>query len=272
MHHIMRALYLLFFLLNYFWLSWDPKKSASYYCDQHVYKIGSEVIESVWDAVLELAPELGEKATKKGLNLTYRHRRHSKPGMMWHPLSVWHCLSKANLKRGLINADEIFREHQRRTGTKHSAWRDCKFLLKRLEKIDFTSKRWSTFYKSQSGKCAPSKTKPIDVKRRIELFETYEWQAALSIDRNDADLDFLTPPQCMNDADVAFHGCRVIGDTLAGYRNYYTAKGSTVSGGMRYYHTTPPSWLECKVKIAKNQWYMKGLKLDDEGYVVVIFD
>src|SRR4029078_2405504 len=93
-----------FVLLNYFWLSLDPDESASMYCDQHCFKIGSEIMESVWDVVLVLSPELSIEATKQGIPETSRKRRHSRKDCLWHPLSVWNGLCRSNFHRSLINA------------------------------------------------------------------------------------------------------------------------------------------------------------------------
>jgi hypothetical protein len=271
----------LFFLLNYFWLSDDPVESAGWYCDQHCFKIGSEVIESVWDAALALEPILGEEADTLGIAKTYRHRRHAKEGMLWHPLSVWNGLCRANLHRSLINADAIFAEHQRRTGKEHSAWQDCSFLLGKVDSIDFSSKRWVAFYGSQNGvagtKHTPPKTKPVDLARRkvwCSVHAVVDGVDISKLDRNRCAM--TTPPQCISEDVPEFKICRVPGDHIAAYRLYYHAKCGTVSGGMRYLYTSPPPWLKAEVKTeragATKRFAVKtspqGYLLDDEGYLV----
>lgn len=266
------SLDILFVLLNYFWLSWDPKESASWYCDQHCFKIGSEVIESVWDVVLVLSPKLGDLADLKGIPSTYRKGRHAKKDCLWHPLSVWNGLTRSNLKRSLINADAIFQEHKNRKGTEHSAWKDCKFLLKHVDSINFNDIRWKKWFTSQNGdeqsKYRPSKTKPKDLKLRAEWCKTHAYlndTSILDLDRNDCDM--TEPPQCINDK--LFPGCRVDGNVIKAYRNYYKFKTTTVSSGMRYFYTKPPKWLGCEVQTEPKK---KGVSQGRTKKVTKIYD
>jgi hypothetical protein len=276
----MLPIHLLLVLLNYFWLSWDPKESASWYCDQHCFKIGSEVMESVWDAVLVLSPELSELATKEGIPQSHRKRRHSKEGCLWHPLSVWNGLTRANMHRSLINADAIFKEHKKRKGTSHVAWKDCKFLLKNINKINFNSSIWKKWFASQNGdedsKYRPSKTKVKDLQLRAKWCSVHAFidgTTVFSLDRNSCGM--TEPPQCINDK--LFPNCKVSGDPIQTYRNYYHLKTNTVSSGMRYFYTKPPKWLkgnvqtERKTKAKKKPVEKSAGKwlIDKEGFVVV---
>lgn len=261
---------LLLYLLNYFWLSWDPDESASWYCDQHCFKIGSEVIESVWDAALTLKPSLGKLATSEAIGMAYRRMRHAKPGGLWHPLSVWNGLTRSNMRRSLINAEAIFKEHQRRKGTVHSAWKDCKFLLKHIDTIDFNSKRWLRWFGSQNGDSKspyrPCKTKPKDLVSRKAWCKVHcvlDGKNIVDVDRNT--FDMTEPPQCINEK--LFPNCKVSGDTIQAYRNYYIAKTQTVGGGMRYYYTDPPRWLDGNDTSLSPPQY----RLDSQGYVIVRF-
>lgn len=267
---------LLFVLLNYFWLSDDPEESASWYCDQHCFKVGSEVIESVWDVVLVLAPDLQELADEKGITQNNRKRRHSKKDGLWHPYSVWNGFCRANMKRSLINANAIFKEHESRTGKQHSAWADCKFLMKHVDEIDFNNKTWKSWFSSQNGstdtKYTPSKTKkPMLATRKLWCEEM-----GLVIDKRDRNkCKMTTPGQYINEK--TFEGCKVKGDHIAAYRNYYNAKVNTIGGGMRYFYTKPPKWLK-KEKLVTERSSKKPSQrkketpylLDSEGYVVVV--
>lgn len=292
----------LLILLNYFWLSWDPDESASYYCDQHCFKIGSEVIESIWDGILVISPEISTKATNLGIPMTYRKARHAPADSLWHPLSVWHAQCRANMRRGLINAKAIFNEHARRTGKIHSANRDCDFLIGVIDSIDFNSERWKKWCLSQNGtvnKYTPIKTKPKDLAKRREWWNIHS--VILKVNDNIADVDRNTcsmtePPQCISDTDPNFKKCRVSGDIIKAYRLYYHAKTNTVKGGFRYYYTQPPRWLNVfdknKIKIknkkpsednllttgsnthAFNLAYIldeENFELDSDGYVIVRF-
>lgn len=265
------------FALNYFWLSWDPVESAKWYCDQHCFKIGSEVIESIWDSVLVLCPDLSTLADDYQLSKANRKRRHAKEGALWHPLSVWHGLCIANMRRGLENADAIFAEHYRRTGTSHVAWKDCKFLMEHIDTIDFSSKVWLNWYMSQNGSISaytPKKTDAAGLKKRREWCLIH----AKNITKlNRATCDMTEPPQCINEDIPEFKGCKVPGDVISAYRSYYRAKLYTM-GVMRYYHGTPiPSWiLGCVVTDTSKSKKKPKTKivpylLDDEGYVVVKF-
>lgn len=281
---------LLFVLLNYFWLSDDPEESAAWYCDQHCFKLGSEVIESVWDAVLVLKPSLAKLATESGIPENNRKRRHSKPDGLWHPFSVWNGYCKANMHRSLVNADAIFKEHKSRTGKEHSAWQDCKFLLDHVDSINFNTKTWYQWFESQNGtpdsEFTPSKTKPKDLERRRDWCKQYGLTDSRKLNRNTCPMTI--PGQYINEKQAEFAGCQVPGDHVAAYRKYYNAKATTVNGGMRYFYTKPPSWLskEAKAKLVTERASKakKSVKkdmppkkcenkylLDDEGYVVVEF-
>ena len=262
-------------LLNYFWLSFDPIECASWYCDQHCFKIGSEVIESVWDAILELYPDIEKEADKKGLPKTNRKRRHSKPDSLWHPLSVWNAICKANMKRSLINADAIFKEHLKRTGKSHQAWKDCEFLMQKIDSIDFNT-RWKDLYESQSCIKKPSKTPEKDVDKRKKWFEQHllTLDTKKSILKQDKNICNMTePPQCINETLPSFVGCKVEGDVIRAYRKYYIAKASTVSGGMRYFYSTPPLWLSqlsnIVLKLTRQRKNKKRFLKDEDGFVVI---
>lgn len=276
-----RFFHIFLVLLNYFWLSDDPVQSAKWYCDQHCFKIGAEVIESVWDAVLVLAPELSAKATSSGVPEVNRKKRHSKEGCLWHPLSVWNGLCRANMRRSLVNADAIFAEHYRRTKTKHSAWSDCKFLLKNVSKIDFNSSTWRKWYASQNGdedtKYRPEKTKVKDLKLRALWMARHGHVSVgttkvtvFTLDRNTCSMS--EPPQCINDK--LFPGCQVPGDPVEAYRRYYNLKLTSFKNGaeMRYFYSIPPPWLKGKVQRISAAVRKKfPYKLDDEGFCVVHF-
>ena len=273
--------YVFLVLLNYFWLSDDPVECASWYCDQHCFKLGSEVIESVWDAVLVLCPRLSKLADKEGMPDNNRKRRHSRKDGLWHPFSVWNGFCRSNMRRSLINANAIFAEHERRTGKQHSAWADCKFLMKHIDEIDFNTVVWSKWWYSQNGDegpYQPSKTKPVDLRRRKEWCKEMGLAKRKSDDRNT--MPMTTPGQYINEKTKEFAGCKVPGDVIAAYRNYYNAKATTVNGGMRYYYSEPPSWLSksARSKIlttpkskAKKQQKKALHALDKDGFVVIEF-
>ena len=266
MHIFFRVVVL---LLNYFWLSMDPEQCAAMYCDQHCFKIGMEIIESVWDGVLVLAPELDDEATEMNISRASRAKRHSKPGCMWHPLSVWNAACRANMKRSLINADAIFKEHLSRTGKSHSAWQDCRFLLERVDSIDFMSTKWKKWYATQNGiksDVTPKAAKPKDLEARRKWCEVHA--PAKGVNRNECEM--TEPPQCINESQQAFAGCKVPGDVVTAYTRYYIAKASTVRGGLRYYYTSPPMWLVCGTECEiKTKQPLPEYDLDDEGYAVI---
>lgn len=249
----MDILHALLVLLNYFWLSDDPVESASWYCDQHCFKVGSEVIESAWDAVLAICPRLGKLADDEGIPTNNRKRRHAGSEMLWHPFTIWNGFCRENLRRSLVNADAIFAEHERRTGKQHNAWTDCKFLAEHVDEIDFNSNTWLKWWLSQNGssntKYTPSKTKPAKLRERKEWCAEMGLRYRKTDDRNT--MEMTTPGQYINEKTKDFTGCKVEGDVVKAYHNYYNAKANTVGGGMRYYYTKPPGWLskEAKAKL-----------------------
>ena len=235
----------------------DPVESARWYSDAHCFKIGSEVVEMLWDAAILINPDLEAKADAAEVPKTYRRRRHSKPGCLAHPLVVWTGLCRANFDRTIENAECIFQEHLCRTAKSHSAWSDLKWLRKRSKSLDFHSSGWTTFYESQNGSGPSVKTKPVDLLRRREWVERYVPYDLAKRDRNATGLENLTePPQCINESIPAFKGCQVFTpsgtfrtqkqmflDVVAAYREYYIRKASTVGGGFRYFYSSPPGWL-----------------------------
>lgn len=264
MSNIMLFIFLV--LLNYFWLSMDPAESASWYCDQHCFKIGSEVVESAWDVVLVLAPAIGARADELGIGKANRWRRHSKPGSLWHPLSVWNGLCRANLYRSLVNADAIFAEHRRRTGKSHSAWRECRLIMDMIDQVDFCSDAWQTFCQEQSGRSDRLRSDVKTLARRRVWWSTHATIDGVDVSQLDRRTCPMTcPPQCISEDDPRFAACRVPGDVVTAYRKYYHAKTSTISGGMRYLHTSPPEWLRAPLRTAKGR---REYVLDNEGYVI----
>jgi hypothetical protein len=235
-------------MVNYFWLSMDPEESASWYCDQHCFKIGAEVVESVWDSVLVLCPSLSLLADKEGFSKSYRKRRHSRPGTIWHPLSIWHGLCRANMRRGLINADAIFKEHHRRTGTSHTAWKECKFLMDKIDTIDFNSEAWNEWHTFQTKR---------------------EWVKEAINTRCNRNICTMTEPvQCINEK--LFHGCKIQGNVVEAYRRYYNAKVYSL-GLMRYFYSSPPSWLYGYKQMDGTKLRVLPYMLDTDGYVIVVF-
>jgi hypothetical protein len=260
--------------LNYFWLSHDPVETARWYCDQHCFKIGSEVVESIWDSVLVLCPELSKMADSKGMSKATRKRRHARDGVLWHPLSVWHGLCRANMRRGLINARAIFEEHLRRTGKRHSAWTDCEFLWEHIDEVDFNSEGWLRWFQSQSGEegleVTPPKTKSQDLAKRREWCLVHA-AMILEVDRDECEM--TEPPQCINEDQPLFKGCRSPGNVVQAYRRYYKAKVYSL-GVMRYYHHSPiPEWLRgCGVIYDdKGKTKLIPYRLGEDGYVIVNF-
>lgn len=257
-------------MVNYFWLSQDPEECASWYCDQHCFKIGSEVVESVWDSVLILYPKSSGLADEEYLTMAFRRYRHAKPDMMWHPLSVWHGLCRANMVRGLVNADAIFKEHYHRTSTQHAAWKDCKFLTKLVSKINFNSNSWKVWWSTQNGTInphTPSKTKPADLEKRKLWCDVH----AVFDKPNRNTCGMTEPPQCINEA--LFPGCKIPGNVVSAYRRYYNAKVYSL-GFMRYYYQTIiPKWLSGfrETDEKTNKTKVLPWQLDEEGYVMVDF-
>lgn len=232
-------IYLLIVLLNYFWLSDDPNESASWYCDQHCFKIGSEVVESIWDAVHMLDPTMADRAVEEGIPLTNRHHRHARPGALWHPMSVWHGMCRENMKRGLVNARAIFEEHTRRTGCIHKATTDLNFLEGIVEKLNFCSPRWTEWYTFQSG---VTKNIATHIERRTWCKKF----AYANVNGKKKKIDTVNRNTCdmTQFPFMGFKECRIEGDLIGSYRKLYHAKIGTIKGGMRYYHTKPPKWLK----------------------------
>lgn len=227
--------------LNYFWLSLDPYKCAEMYCDQHCFKIGSEVIESCWDCVMTINPELvvlhknigGKDTYRKGRHILTKDRLGNIKQKRWHPMCIWTTLCKSNLYRMIQNAEAIFIEHESRTGTLHQAYNDCMFLLEHIDKVDFHSDIWLEWYNS--------------VAINNEHHNILRWDKALSMNRNvikgirTINLMF---PECVTDRGNNYNTNEInYNNLVSSYRNYYKQKVTTLKRPMRYYYNKPPTFL-----------------------------
>jgi hypothetical protein len=221
---------ILFVALNYFWLDPDPDVSAEQYCDQHAFKIHSELIESVWDAFLTLSPDVATEADATGVSQTYRKQRHRSKGGKTHPLSRWNTLARANAERSLLNAKSLFEEHTRRTGKVHLAYRDWEFLVGVLDQIPYEGPIYEAFLHREC--LATPKDREWYVRHSAPAEAPFETE------------EFTNQPRCINAK--LFPGCD--DPTLVGaYRQYYQLKTQTVMAGkkvgFRYLHSSPPLWL-----------------------------
>jgi len=226
------------FLLNYFWLSPDPKVNAKWYCDQHCFKIHTEVISSVWDATLELAPWIDKLADEEGISRAYRSRIHARPGCKWHPLSSWNALCLGNCLTSLIAARCLLEEHESRTGCHHKVWKDWEFLWDKLGEISFSSVRWDHFFQEQFPGASPQNKlkKFAPIPSRDFGLGDFPGEAYMT-----------EPPRCINTKLLAFENSKSSKGGFEGlteaYQKYYKAKVHTIKGGMRYYHSRVPKWL-----------------------------
>jgi hypothetical protein len=107
--------------------------------------------------------------------------------------------------------------------------KDWKFLSLRLSTIDFPllpNKEW--FIINFPGKV------------REEVMKPFAKVFGLS------NASITTPPRCINLK--VFPGCSSPKEGFDGlieaYKKCYQAKVYTISGGMRYYYTQPPRWLD----------------------------
>lgn len=231
---------ILFTLLNYFWLSPDPKLNAKWYCDQHCFKIHTELISSVWDAVSEIAPWLCEEADEAKIPNSYRGRIHARPGSKWHPLSAWNGLCLENCLTSLECARALLEEHESRTGCHHKVWKDYEFLVEKIGEVSFTSGMWVKWFESQfPGKKKEDVLKPF-----------------AKVPGSPRDLGYMTePPRCIDLKNSFFKECKSSGhsfdDLVKVYRKYYEAKTLTIKGGMRYYYSPVPKWLKGEVRVER---------------------
>lgn len=232
-------------LLNYFWLSLDPRESASWYCDQHCFKIHTELISAVWDSVLTLAPWVEEYADSKNIPRSYRTRRHAKPGQKWHPLSKWTGICRGNAVTSMINARALLEEHQHRTGRRHVVWADWEFLWRVLPRVRYGPPPSTG---EEAGKSAHqlflshhfSSTEIKNFRPFSPVPEVwFPLKVALS-----TKLFYTEPPRCFGKWEAPIRHTLV-----QAYRGYYEDKTLTMKQGMRYYHSPPPEWLEGDVLV-----------------------
>jgi hypothetical protein len=231
---------LFLYFLNYFWLSKNPDESARAYCDQHCFKIHSELITSIWDVVLELAPELVDEALEKGVTRAYINGRHSK-----HPLTLWNGICLGNCLRSLLNAKSLLEEHKSRTGTIHCCQRDWDFLSSNVHRIDFSGPKWKKWQRFSFPKNDPEKQEKWDSLTK-----------SLGVVDNKV---FTNPPRCINQKEFPSCNSKYGGfyGLLEAYRKYYQAKVLTVKPIMRYFYTEPPVWLKGEIMVRKDKKSIK---------------
>lgn len=267
--------------LNYFWLDHDPVISASQYCDQHCFKIASEVCESIWMVVLFFAPDLYHLATKLGIPLTYRSRRIKHK--LWHPLTFWNGLCRANLKKSLDNAIAILNEHKSRNGKLHMISKDLDFLSKHYQEIDYNGNFWYIWLERQLncdsifgldyylGEKKPNKV----TLEKIEWFKIHSQIAnfvgvgdgdnnltVLEEDRNNCNMthppimmkDNLFPEYKKANSHIDFTK-GTLDHIIEAYRFYYKTKMTSMKtkkgkknadkyvGNLRYFYSKSPEWL-----------------------------
>lgn len=242
---------LLSVLLNYFWLSYDPRLTAKMLCDQHCFKIHTEVISAVWDSVLELAPWVEDLASEEKIPRTYRNRIHARPGSFnpsetqpkWHPLSKWCGISRNNAKTALINSRAMLEEHQRRTGRVHVVWKDWYFLWGVLPLVNYSiGSRWSTWKEIHFP--------DLELEKLLQEFRPVP-ETWFQSDSRAGDGPWSTGPEYYTDPPRCF-GKFVPSPGISliqSYREYYEDKTKTIKGGMRYYYSNPPEWLQGEVWI-----------------------
>lgn len=115
---------ILLYLLNYFPLHSNPKKSAEYLPDILVYKIHGEIVEAIHDAlawITHIPKAPGEKyitksqwdidADKNGLQKSFRTHRHGHFKRLCHPMVAWIAHSFSNFLYMIAYAEAYAIEH-----------------------------------------------------------------------------------------------------------------------------------------------------------------
>lgn len=102
--------------LNYFPLHRVAKESAKRLPDQLAFKIHSEIVEAIHDAMAIIYPPWDQLAEEGGLSKNMRLHRHSKAGSVGHPMIAWIAHSYANYERMMSYAVAYKDEHIYRTG------------------------------------------------------------------------------------------------------------------------------------------------------------
>lgn len=238
--------------LNYFWLDHDSQISASQYCDQHCFKIASELAIALWCVVKIFNFKIYQHATQKNISFAYRKITRK------HPLILWNGLCRANFKKTIDNALAILDEHFKRTKKIHSVTHDILFLLKYYYLIDFNVKWWDIWVEDQIGF---NKMKEYFDSENPTIFNVIETNNSVFFeDRNKCGMTH--PPiifdeifdefKIKNNIDLSKGSYYFI---VEAYRYYYKTKLTSVKtkkskkneskyvGNLRYFYSKYPEWL-----------------------------
>lgn len=237
--------------LTYFWLDHDSVISASQYCDQHCFKIASEIVIALWCVVKMFNFDLYKLATKENIPFAYRKI------VRKHTLILWTGLCRANFKKSIDNADAILNEHYARTKKKHSVRQDIDFLKQHYEKIDFNVKWWDIWVVDQSGSIDLLVSESINIIYTIDTNKSVYFE-----DRNKCAMTH--PPLIFDEIfrqefkeknpqiDFTKGSYHYI---IEAYRYYYKTKMYSVKtkkskkneskyvGNLRYFYSKYPEWL-----------------------------
>lgn len=212
-----------------------------------------------------------------GIPLTYRKRRIKHK--LWHPLSFWNGLCRANLKKSIDNAIAILNEHKKRKGTLHIVSQDLNFLLEHYQEIDYNGGFWYIWLERQLncdseygldyylGEKKPNKV----TQKKIQWFKIHSQivgsgeKTVLEKDRNICN---MTHPPVMLKDNLLDEFLRknkhidfskgTLDHIIEVYRFYYKTKLTSVKskkskknankyvGNLRYFYSESPEWLSTK--------------------------
>lgn len=256
-------IFLIFFLLltkihslNYFWLDHNSVISASQYCDQHCFKIASELVIALWCVVRLFNLQIYQLATKEKISFAYRNLTRDK-----HPLILWSGLCRANFKKTIDNAKAILDEHYRRTKKIHSVTEDIKFIEKYYQDINFNICWWDIWVEDQLGSF--DKMKDLFESETPTIFN--EIITNKFIWNEDKNICGMTHPPIIFDEQIYKKFVEENNHLpfnkgnyyfiIEAYRYYYKTKLSSVKtkkskkneskyiGNLRYFYSNYPVWL-----------------------------
>ena len=117
--------------MNIFFLSWDPKKCAELYCDQHVNKILLEIVQMLYTAWHCTNPEHVSHAPPRNDG----HKGYKPVSNRNHAMVMWVRSHKNNYRWACLLGICLSKEFYKRYKKEHSCFKHIVWLFKNIPPI-----------------------------------------------------------------------------------------------------------------------------------------
>lgn len=161
--------------MNIFFLDFDPRVCAFYYCDQHVNKILLEVVQMLYTCIhCSGISTTSAPLTKSGAN-GYRKAHVN------HPMTMWVRSSKENYKWACRHAASLALEYHKRYSKVHACTKHVEWLSRQYKHIICNEDTSPTAYyapgppgTTNAPECMPDEYKDPSLVKSYMLYYRYE--------------------------------------------------------------------------------------------------